>query len=59
VNGVQPDAGRVIKVFAGAAPDLFVGRTDIDHLLPANVGDPEHFVDVFGNLAKFLLAFAQ
>ncbi len=59
VDRVGPAARRRVDAGTRTSPHRFVGGADIQELRLARVGDPEHFLDGLGKLAKALLARAQ
>src|SRR5205823_4593857 len=52
VNRFQPGFRCGIKTLARASPNVFVGWTDIDDASRRNVGEPENFLDAFGDLPE-------
>ncbi len=48
-----------VQAFAAAAPDLFVGRADVDHAIAVRSDEEERVADVIRHLAEPRLAFAQ
>ncbi len=59
VDCFQPRLRVGVETFAGAAPNFFVGRADVDDPLVGEVGKPEDLVDVVGDLAEALFALVQ
>ena len=44
---------------AGAAPDCFIGRTNVDDVIPIGGAYPEYLANIFGQLAKPVLTLLQ
>lgn len=59
MNWFHPIHRVRIQAFAGAAPDLFVSGADVEDLGALQVHHPEHFPNVFRQLAEFFLAALQ
>ena len=55
----QPGIGIRVDLFAGAAPDLFIGWADVENFSAAQVADPENAVDVLRDLEEQFLAFRE
>ena len=59
MHGLDPVQRPFQQILRGAAPDVLVGRADVEQPLLGNPVDPEHLPDMLGQLAKPLLAVAQ
>ena len=59
VDRLEPRFRVRVQTFAAAAPDLFVGRADVQHAIGVRIAEEEHVADVFRHLPEPQLALRQ
>ncbi len=59
MHRLEPGQRIGIQLFALAPPYPLIGRADVVHSVPVGRADPEHLVDVLGQLAEAQLAVGQ
>ena len=59
VDRVAPRVRIRVQAFAALTPDVFVGRTDVQHVIGDRVVEEEHVADVFRHLPESRFARSQ
>src|SRR6266542_210078 len=59
MNGLCPETRVLVQILNRKAPDAFKARTCIQHLFRIQRGNPNHFRNGIGHVAKALFAFLK